>query len=211
MATLPMFWCLTGWVGYFLTYSQLWPWAAYKSSHLIPSSEYKWVFPVSPGCICWGCWGRGWAIRRRDLVSPSLPLERAKLLLGSSPVLSGKTRVPQTWGREHLPWCPNFQLWEDFCISVPTLAGPPDWDRRSSSPGDAKLLSSDATRWRKVKATRGTSLAKLGPIGRQGLYCLINSTVMKLNYHVLWYLSVFSGAVIFEETPRLFSCDPFWK
>lgn len=49
------------------------------------------------------------------------------------------------------------------------------------------------------------------PIGRPALYCLINATVMKLNYHVLWYLSVFSGAVIFEETPRLFSCDPFWK
>lgn len=49
------------------------------------------------------------------------------------------------------------------------------------------------------------------PIGRAALYCLINATVMKLNYRVLWYLSVFSGAVTFEETPRLFSCDPFWK
>lgn len=91
------------------------------------------------------------------------------------------------------------------------VMGPLEWGR---NPGGPKLLASDTTAWGKVTASRSAIRARLwgpGPIRRQGLYCLINSTVMKLDYHVLWYLSVFSGAVIFEETPRLFSCDPFWK
>lgn len=78
----------------------------------------------------------------------------------------------------------------------------------TSSPHLVMLLSEE----RHCKPQQQPSTAwGPGPIGRPALYCLINATVTKLNYHVLWYLSVFSGAVIFEETPRLFSCDPFWK
>lgn len=52
------FWFLTGWVC-FLTYSQLWLWAVYKSRHPIPSSEWKWVVLYEPGLHLPGMLGLG--------------------------------------------------------------------------------------------------------------------------------------------------------
>lgn len=74
--------------------------------------------------------------------------------------------------------CPKEQLHDLSSFRFP-CSGPPEQVQGHQTPNQG------CNSVKKVIPSRGACLAKLRPIRKQGLCCLINSTVRKLNYHVL--------------------------